>query len=415
MRIAFCAPHSDPLAEPGEPDSGGQCVYEQRLSASLAGIEAPTRTYTRRWGGKEPHRVIGEGAEVLRIDTGGPEFVPKEEMAPYIPGFIDEMWRRDGQWLEGVDVFHGHYWDGGVAALYASTRTGRPLVFTSHSLGREKRDRVPEDGTLRYHIRIPAEQRVMAAADRIIALSEMEKGVLERRYGVEPAKVAVVPGGVDTEAYRPTGDPESVRAELGMGAEERLVFTTGRLDARKGYDLLLGALPEARWRLEAEGVKARFLLPGGGEDLNESERAVRQRMEELIARHGLEDWVILFPHLSFDELLAYYTAADLYALPSPYEPFGLVAVEAFACGTPVLATCHGGPPEIVDEGVNGGLADPKDPEAFGAALADYLRDRDRLQEMGRQGLEKARSVFDWQAVARAVHEVYAAATEAAPR
>jgi glycosyltransferase involved in cell wall biosynthesis len=415
MRIAFCAPHSDPLAEPGEPDSGGQCVYEQRLSAALAEIEAPTRTYTRRWGDKEAHRVIRDGAEVLRIDVGGGDFVPKEEMAPHLTGFIDEMWARDGDWLQKVDVFHGHYWDGGVAALYAATRAGRPLVFTSHSLGREKRDRVPEDGTLNYHIRIPAEQRVMAAADRIIALSEMEKGVLERRYGVEPAKVAVVPGGVDTEVYRPTGDSAAVRAELGVGADERLAFTTGRLDPRKGYDLLLEAIPEARRRLEAEGVKARFLLPGGGEDLNDNERAVREQMEELIARHGLEDWVILFPHLSFDKLLTYYTAADLYVLPSPYEPFGLVAVEAFACATPVLATCHGGPPEIVDEGENGGLADPTDPQAFGAALAEHLSDGERLRAMGQKGLEKARAVFDWRAVASSIHGVYQEAAEAMPR
>lgn len=415
MRIAFCAPHSDPLAEPGEPDSGGQCVYEQRLSASLAAIDAPTRTYTRRWGGKEPHRIIRDGAEMLRIDAGGGAFVPKEEMAAHIPTFVDEMWRRDAAWLDGAEVFHGHYWDGGVAALYAATRAGKPLVFTSHSLGREKRDRVPEDGSLHYHIRIPAEQRVMAAADRIIALSEMEKGVLGRRYGVDPAKVAVVPGGVDTEVYRPTGDPAAVRGELGVGEEERLVFTTGRLDPRKGYDLLLEAIPAVRRRLEAEGVKARFLLPGGGDQLNDNERAVRERMGDLIARHGLEDWVILFPHLSFDRLLAYYSAADIYVLPSPYEPFGLVAVEAFACGTPVLATCHGGPPEIVDEGENGGLADPNEPDAFGAALADYLRDTERLRTMGQNGLEKARAVFDWRAVARSIHAVYGEAAQAMPR
>jgi glycosyltransferase involved in cell wall biosynthesis len=415
MKVAFCAPHSDPLAEPGEPDSGGQCVYEQRLSASLAAIGAPTRTYTRRWGDKERHRTVREGSEVLRIEAGGGDFVPKEEMAPYIPAFIDEMWRRDGSWLDRADVFHGHYWDGGVAALYASLRTGTPLVFTSHSLGREKRDRVPEDGTLHYGIRIPAEQRVMAAADRIIALTEMEKGVLERRYGVDPGKVAVVPGGVDTEVYQPTGDPAAVRAELGLAEDERLAFTTGRLDPRKGYDLLLEALPEARRRLESEGVKTRFLLPGGGEELNANERAVRQQMEELIARNGLEDWVVLFPHLSFDELLAYYSAADLYVLPSPYEPFGLVAVEAFACGTAVLATCHGGPPEIIDEGVNGGLADPTDAEAFGRALAEHLQDRQRLREMGERGLAKARSVFDWRAVAGAVREVYDQAAGVAPR
>jgi glycosyltransferase involved in cell wall biosynthesis len=416
MRIAFVSPHSDPLAEPGEPDSGGQCVYENRLAAALAGSGgAAVRTYTRRWGGKEPHRPIAEGAEVLRIDAGGEGFVRKEDMAPQLPAFLDEMWRRDGAWLDAVELFHGHYWDGGAAALMASLRSGRPLVFTSHSLGREKRDRVPEDGSLNYALRIANEHRVMAAADAVIALTEMEKGVLERRYGVDPAKVAVVPGGVDTATFRPTGDPQAIRARYGLDEDERLVLATGRLDPRKGYDLLLEAIPEAVRRLEAEGVRARFLLPGGGDALNDNERAVRERMETLIDEHGLAERVTLFPHLSFDELLAHYTAADLFVLPSPYEPFGLVAVEAMACATPVLATCHGGPPEIVESGAEGDLADPNDPQAFGAALASLLNDRGRLAAMGETAQRKAHQVFDWQAVAQAVATVYHRVLAAAPR
>ncbi|MFB6259490.1 MAG: glycosyltransferase [Thiohalorhabdaceae bacterium] len=403
MRIGFVSPHSDTLAEPGEPDSGGQCVYEKRLAASLAEAgNDDVHTYTRRWGGKDAHRVIADGAEVVRIDTASEGFVRKEDMAPELPGFIQEMWRRDSAWLEGAALFHGHYWDGGAAALMASLRTGRPLVFTAHSLGREKRDRVPEDGTLNYEMRIGNEHRIMAAADAIIALTEMEKGVLERRYGVDPAKVSVVPGGVDTETYRPTGDPAEVRARHG-------------LDPRKGYDLFLKAIPEAARRLEDEGVRARFLLPGGGAELNDNERRVRERMESLIAEHGLQERVVLFPHLSFEELLAHYTAADLFVLPSPYEPFGLVAVEAMACATPVLATQHGGPPEILTPGTDGDLVDPNDPQAFAQALAELLRDRHQLARMGENAQRKARDVFDWRAVARSIRSVYRRVSEHAPR
>ncbi|MEF8794092.1 glycosyltransferase [Thiohalorhabdus sp.] len=415
MRIGFVSPHSDPLAEPGEPDSGGQCVYEERLSASLAEVGADeVRTYTRRWGGKEAHRGIAEGAEVLRLDTGSEGFLRKEDMAPELPGFIEEMWRRDGDWLGKTDLFHGHYWDGGAAALMASLRTGRPLVFTAHSLGREKRDRVPEDGTLNYALRIGNEHRIMGAADAIIALTEVEKGILERRYGVDPGKVAVVPGGVDTAIYRPTADPAEIRTRHGLAEDERLVFTTGRLDPRKGYDLFLQAIPEAARRLKAEGVHARFLLPGGGPELNALERQVRDRMEALIAEHDLQDRVVLFPHLNFDELVAHYTAADLYVLPSPYEPFGLVAVEAMACATPVLATQHGGPPEIVTPGTDGDLVDPTDPEGFARALAELLRDRRQLARMGENAQRKAREVFDWRAVAGKIREVYALVLENAP-
>lgn len=415
MRTAFVSPHSDPFAEPGEPDSGGQCVYEHRLAEALATLgDDAVRVYTRRWGGKEPFRAIAGETGVLRIDAGGEEFVRKEDMAPVLAPFIEEMWHRDGPWLDGAALFHGHYWDGGAAALMASLRTGRPLVFTSHSLGREKRDRVPEDGSLNYALRIGNEHRIMAAADRIIALTEMEKEVLARRYGVDEAKVAVVPGGVDTATYRPTGDPAELRSRYGLEEDERLVFTTGRLDPRKGYDLLLDAVPEAQRRLAQHGIRARFLLPGGGEELNDNEARVRAEMEERIRKHGLEDRVILFSHLGFDDLLAHYTVADLFVLPSPYEPFGLVAVEAMACGTPVLATCHGGPPEIVASGTDGNLADPNDPEAFGKALAELLVDPSRLAAMGEQAQAKARNVYDWTSVARSVREVYRQTLEEAP-
>jgi glycosyltransferase involved in cell wall biosynthesis len=416
MQIAFVSPHSDPLAEPGEPDSGGQCVYEKKLAATLAASGGhQVRTYTRRWGEKAAHRDIGDGAGVLRIEAGGGAFVRKEDMAPVLPAFVDRMWQRDGPWLDGDAVFHGHYWDGGAAALMASLRTGRPLIFTSHSLGREKRDRVPEDGTLNYALRIANEHRIMAAADRIIALTEMEKGVLADRYGVPGDKVAVVPGGVDTATYRPQGDPARVRAELGLADDELMVFTTGRLDPRKGYDLLLQALPRVKAALAEQGRRARFLLPGGGSELNANEAAVREQMEALIAEHDLGDTVTLFPHLDFDRLLAYYSAADLFVLPSPYEPFGLVAVEAMACETPVLATPHGGPPEIIDPGDNGELADPDDTAAFADALIRLLGDPEALAAMGRRGREKAVAVFDWEAVAAAVAAVYSAALEGAPR
>ncbi|HKL78147.1 MAG TPA: glycosyltransferase, partial [Gammaproteobacteria bacterium] len=129
----------------------------------------------------------------------------------------------------------------------------------------------------------------------------------------------------------------------------------------------------------------------------------------------LGDTVTLFPHLAFDELLAYYSAAALFVLPSPYEPFGLVAVEAMACETAVLATPHGGPPEIIDPGEDGELADPQDAEAFGDALIRLLSDPAALAAMGRRGREKAVAVFDWEAVAAAVAEVYRAAVAAAPR
>jgi D-inositol-3-phosphate glycosyltransferase len=410
MRIAFFCPHSDPLARAGEPDAGGQCVYEAQVAMALATQGHEIRCFTRHYGDKLEHEVIRDGAFIFRYPMGPPGFLRKEDMGPYLPEFTQRVIADQYSWLERADCFHGHYWDGGGTALGASMAFGTPLVFTSHSLGALKRDRVPEtnpDGaTFQYHIRIPAERRILQAADRVIALSEVERDALVDRYGTQTDKIHIVPGGVDIDAFTPTKNKAMLKAGLGIETDF-LVFTVGRLDPRKGFFELIAAIPYVVEALRRSDKSVTFLLPGGPEHPSAEESAYKRIMETEAKARNVAGHIRWFPRLSDDELKIRYAAADVFVCPSPYEPFGLVLVEAFASGTPVVATPHGGPKEIVTSGVDGYLAEPTDPKAFAERIIDVLGVSDVCRaEMGHAALAKAKECYAWSAVARRIGEIY---------
>jgi D-inositol-3-phosphate glycosyltransferase len=412
MRIAFFCPHSDPLAAAGEPDSGGQCVYEARVAENLARLGHEVRLYTRRRDDKPRYAQIADGAAVFRYPVGLPGFLRKEDMGPYLPEFIGRVLADQQDWLSAADLFHGHYWDGGAAALMASLALGKPLVFTSHSLGRLKRDRLPDptaDGSrFRYGERIGAEGRILRAADAVIALSRNEREALIERYGADSAKLHVVPGGVDTEAFRACLEKTGLQRELGFTGG-CLAFTTGRLDPRKGFLELIDAIPKVVEGLRPAGKTVTFLIPSGPRNPSPEERAYLAALRERARELGVAGAIHWFHRLDDGELRLFYSAADLFLCPSPYEPFGLAVVEAFASGTPVVATCRGGPADIVEPGVNGYLADPADPDAFAGRILDTLLapgpDRRRMREAA---VRTARERHAWPAVAAAIAEVYAA-------
>lgn len=411
-RIAFFCPHSDPLARLGEPDAGGQCIYEARVAAALAAEgKAEVRCFTRHYDAKQAESPIATGACVYRYAMGSANFLRKEDMGPWLPEFTDHVLKAQGEWLQETDIIHGHYWDGGVSGLMASMASGRPFIFTSHSLGILKQQRLP-DGNLNYHIRIPAERRVMQAADGIIALSSIEQQALIEHYGVDAGKIHIVPGGVEVDRFAPQAAKAELKRQLGIEADF-MVFTVGRLDARKGFLELIEAMPSVVRSIEAQGQRICFVMPQGSESPSESERALHQRMLERIRELELEAHVRWFSRLSDEAIAQYYAAADVFTCPSLYEPFGLVLVEAMAAGTPVVATCYGGPVDIVEAGVDGYLADPSDADAFGAGIMAILsRDEAGRQKMGEAALAKARERYAWPAVAARIAEVYAEVSEA---
>jgi len=395
------------MAELGEPDAGGQCLYEARVAAALAddGVNR-VRCFSRLGSGKRGVESICMGAEVYRYPMGPEGFLRKEEMGPWLAEFSHHLMADQNGWLAQADLFHGHYWDGGVSALAASLAHGKPLVFTSHSLGILKQDRLPDNGLYRYDIRIPAERRVMQAADGIIALSSVEEEAIVRRYGIDREKVHIVPGGVDVESFRTEGSKLDNKRLLGI-TSDLMVFTVGRLDARKGFSELLEALPDVIREVESSGQTITVMMPAGPGNATEAEAELRKQLQEKAEKLGIHAHMRWFSHLSDEELRRCYSAADLFACPSLYEPFGLVLVEAMAASTPVVATCHGGPVDIVDEGIDGYLVDPCDATQMARRLLDILMlDKDRRLAMGEAARQKAMNRYAWPAVASKIESVY---------
>jgi glycosyltransferase involved in cell wall biosynthesis len=415
VRIGFFCPHSDPLARVGEPDAGGQCVYEARVAASLAAMDHEVRCYTRHYGRKKRHEGISPGAEVFRYPMGPEGFLRKEDMGQYLAEFSHHLHADQEPWLKGAEILHGHYWDGGVAALTASLAFGKPLLFTSHSLGALKQDRLPDRHTYRYDIRIPAERRVMQAADGIIALSSVEQSALMERYGIEERKIHVVPGGVDVNRFAPRGTKQENKNLLGIRTDH-MVFTVGRLDARKGFVELVEAMPRVIREVERRGQSVCFMMPAGPRHPSGSEADVKRSLQERARKLGVRKHIRWFSRLAEEELLRCYAAADVFVCPSLYEPFGLVLVEAMASGTPVVATQRGGPVDIVTPGVDGYLADPQNSEELAARILDVLlAGPERSGAMGQAALKKAHERYSWPAVASRIAAVYAKVIETAIR
>jgi len=407
MQIGFFCPHSDPMAELGEPDAGGQCLYEASVAASLAADgDNRVRCFTRLSTGKTKLEPITPGAEVYRYPMGPDGFLRKEDMGPWLGEFSHLLMADQNSWLSQADIFHGHYWDGGVTALAASLAHGKPLAFTSHSLGALKQDRLPDNDAYRYDIRIPAERRVMQAADGIIALSSVEEEAIVQRYGIDREKIYIVPGGVDVESFAAAGARLECKRTLGIDSD-LLLFTVGRLDARKGFSELLQALPGVIRTVEDSGQTITVMMPFGPEDATDAELELRLHLQEKAEKLGINTHMRWFSHLSDEQLRCCYAAADVFVCPSLYEPFGLVLVEAMAAATPVVATNRGGPVDIVDEGVDGYLADPGNAGQLSGRILDILmRNEDQRAAMGKAARKKARNRYAWSAVARQIEAVY---------
>lgn len=402
-RIAFVNPHSDPLGKIGEPDCGGQCIVEKELMRWLTEADPDIRveSYTRAHGGKPLEEKIGERATAYRIPCSGDAFIRKEDLYEHLPEFQEnllELWREKGY---HYDILHGHYADGGALAHMVSGKLGIPYVFTAHSLGKVKQKDLPDENQFRYSVRIPWEQTVIDHAHGIIALNEIEKNdYYLAMYGADAEKIQVIPNGIDLAKF-----PHKSLAQMTRAPEERIVFTTGRLDPRKGFGLLARTLSTVASALEERGLRVRYRFPKGGGDLNDQEQAVLRAIQDNVPL-PFRDRLDLFPRLSDPELLQAYQEADVFVCASPYEPFGLVILEAMAVGTPVVATRFGGPANILDDGLDGHLVDPHDTAEFANKLVSLLEDDETRRIMGERARQKVEAHYAWASVADATLGLY---------
>ncbi|MDA0638940.1 glycosyltransferase [Nonomuraea sp. MCN248] len=387
MKIDLVSEHADPLAAIGGVDAGGQNVYVASLATALAARGHSVVVHTRRSHPGQPRSVrVSPGVTVAYVPAGPAAPVPKDELPPYMPEFTE---RLAADWaLRSPDVIHAHFWMSGQAALRAAGRV--PVVQTFHALGTVKRRWQGEADTSPAHRRA-TEREIGRRADAVLATcgDEVEELVA---MGVPERRISVVPCGVDLDRFRPDG-PVAPRTDGPM------ILSIGRMVPRKGVDTVIAALR----RLPG----AELVVAGGRAG---DEEAVRLR--ELARGYGLQDRVHVIGSVPRERVPALMRAADVLVTVPWYEPFGLVPVEAMACGLPVVASAVGGHLDTVAG--CGLLVPPRRPRALARALREVLDDPARRRELSRAGARRARERYGWPRVAEQTEAVYTQVIDGQP-
>ena len=401
-RVAVMSVHTSPVDQPGTGDSGGMNVYIREVAERLAARGTEVDIFTRDRGCEGP--VIQEtspGTRVIRVKAGPCVPVPKADLPRFLPAFLGsvlQLARREGR---RYDVVHSHYWLSGWVGSSARRIWGVPFVTSFHTLGKVKNYSLAPGEASEPAVRLAGEERVIRAADRILAPTPAEAAHLVGLYGADPRDIRVVPPGVDHDLFAPRG-AEDARARLQL-ADSRVVLFVGRLQAHKGPDVAVRTLAEAVAR-DPNGTSDVVLAVVGGPS-GEGSGAEVARLRDLASDLGVGDRVLFYPPQPQARLADFYAAADAVLVPSRSESFGLVALEAQACGTPVVAAGVGGLRYVVEDGVTGFLVAGHDPGDHAERLLSVLSDRDRALRMGRAGVRHSMR-FSWDATAAAALGVY---------
>jgi D-inositol-3-phosphate glycosyltransferase len=401
--------HTSPLDQPGSGDAGGLNVYVLELAKRLARAGTDVDVFTRATSSEVSPVVRLEPGLAVRSVTAGPfEGLSKGDLPAQMCAFSAGVLRAEAQHEPGhYDLVHSHYWLSGQAGWLVSERLGVPLVHTAHTLGRVKNLALADGDRAEPLARLVGEEQVVAAADRLLASTSDESRELVELYDADPGDIIVVPPGVDLEVFRP-GTASGVRTQLGVPPDGLLVAFVGRIQPLKAPDVLIRAIATAVGRDSRLRSRLVLAIVGGasGEGLGGPEGLAR-----LATDLGVADLVRFVPPLRAPDLADLYRAADLVAIPSHNESFGLVALEAQACGTPVLGAAVGGLRTAVVDGSTGRLVSGHDPQVWATEICRLTGDD--LATMGARGVEHA-GRFGWDRTAALVSDVYAdAVAEAA--
>ena len=399
-RLAVLSLHTSPLAQPGQGDSGGMNVYVRELVSALAQAGVEADVFTRRWDDGLPEVVeVEPGFRVLHVDAG-PVDLAKEQLPDVVDEFADGV-RAHLARRGDVDALHANYWLSGVAGHRLKHDLDLPLVSTFHTLARVK----AETGDAEPERRVRAEADVIGCSDAILASCRAEGEQLVRLYGADPARIELVAPGVDHAFFSP-GDRVGARRalrHLRLGRGPVLLFV-GRIQPLKGLDVAVRALA-ALGRPDATLVVVGGASGAGGPD----EVA---RIHALVDELGVGAQVRMVEPQPHHLLSTYYRAADVCVVPSRSESFGLVALEAAACGTPVVAAAVGGLRTLVDDGRTGFLVEGRDPDAFAARVDQLLRDDALAAAFSADAAARARG-YTWSTAAARLRRVYADLTSRA--
>jgi mannosylfructose-phosphate synthase len=406
-RIAMVSTHGYVAARPplGAADTGGQVVYVLELSKKLAQLGYEVDIWTRQFENQPDEEACEAGVRILRVPCGGPGFIPKEYLHESLVEWCTGALRRiEGEGLR-YEFLDSHYWDAGVAGQALCQTLGMPHVHTPHSLGLWKQRQMLTDypdgasrfeHTYNFAERNRAEASLYQAADLVIATTPDQVDLLRNDYAVAQEKLRMIPPGYDDTRFYPVGGSTRELLRRKFGFNGKVVLSLGRIARNKGYDLLIRAFAE----VAAREPEVQLVLAIGGERLEPAEEQILATCQALVQDLGLNERVRFAGFVPDPDMADLYRAADVFVLSSRYEPFGMTAVEAMACGTPTVVTTHGGLFRVLRFGISGLFADTFDPMDLGITILKPLRHPQLAERLSRYGAEVARGQFTWTGVAQ---------------
>lgn len=401
--IALISEHGDPAADIGREEAGGQNVYVRKVGEALSRLGWQVDMFTRK--SRATDQVIvqhGPHCRTIRLKAGPEEFVPRDRLFQYMPDFVEALLKFQAKDGGNYPLVHSNYWMSGWVGLQLKQASNIQLVHTYHSLGAVKYQNLARPPIAQT--RLATERQILEQANCVVATSPQEQEHL-RSLVSRGGYVEVIPCGTDVETFR-TMPQADARASLGFGADRKIVLYVGRFDPRKGIETLVRAFATLYERAEASLKSQLQLVIVGGYQLGQADAEERSRIEALVAELNIAEQTTFAGQVGHDRLPMYYTAADVCVIPSHYEPFGLVAIEAMACGTPVVASDVGGLKFTVVHNETGLLAMPQDVQSFAAAMEQVLTQAHWSAQAKNRATTWVQENFSWTGVAAQLSDLY---------
>lgn len=385
----------DPAPVLGATDTGGQVTYVLELSKALSEQGLSVDIFTRQFEERAETEPVNARVRLIRIPCGGREFIRKEELLPHLDEYAENMARFVAARDLRYDLVHSHYWDAGYVGIKIAGSLGLPFIHTAHSLGAWKKEQMGGDPAemeqlFNFTERIRWEKEIFRRATAQTVTTLDGKELYKRFYGVESDDLVVIPPGVDVRRFR----PGPLTPSAGAATLENYVFALGRMDATKGFDDLIRGFAHV-----SRSNPVQLVIGGGSINALPHETAVRNKLLGLVDELRLNGRVMFAGYIPDANLAAYYRNARVFALPSRYEPFGMTVLEAMACGTPVVATRHGGLRHVLTHRRDGVLVDPSDVTELSSAILEVLNDRPFAERLGKAGRRLVEERFSWQSIA----------------
>ena len=404
-RIALISVHGDPAIEIGKEEAGGQNVYVRNVGEALAKLGWKVDMFTRQVS-KEQHSIIEhcDNCRTIRFKAGAFEFVPRDNLFGNLPEFVDNFLQFQRENGYSYPLVHTNYWLSSWVGMRLKSIIGCKQVHTYHSLGAVKYSTIDDIPPIASK-RLEVETTLLETAERVVATSPQEKAHMRQLVSTK-GNIDIIPCGTDINRFgsidRVAARAELVKSHETVNSDDIIVMYVGRFDPRKGIETLVRAVAQSKLR---NSGKLKLII-GGGSRPGQSDGFERERIEKIVSELGLNDITIFPGRISQDILPIYYAAADVCVVPSHYEPFGLVAIEAMASGTPVVASDVGGLQFTVVSEETGLLAPAQDDSAFSEAIDRILINPQWRDKLGEAGKERVISKFSWDGVAKQLSDLY---------